>query len=133
MREATCKYNVSFSNIYTWRYAYIHICLHCVVQSLSHVRLFCDPIDCSTPGFPVLYHVIPYLYMLSDFKKSLAQVTSVHDTLNRTIYITFYMSRIVDTSSLWIFLSRVYFSVLITLSLLSELSSQSQNSLWSLN
>ena len=23
------------------------------VQSLSRVRLFCDPMDCSTPGFPV--------------------------------------------------------------------------------
>ena len=27
-----------------------------VVQSLSHVR-FCDPMDCSTPGFPVLHHL----------------------------------------------------------------------------
>ena len=27
-----------------------------VVQSLSHVRL-CDPMDCSTPGLPVLHHL----------------------------------------------------------------------------
>ena len=27
-----------------------------VVQSLSHVWL-CDPMDCSTPGFPVLHHL----------------------------------------------------------------------------
>ena len=26
------------------------------VQSLSHVQLFATPLDCSTPGFPVLYH-----------------------------------------------------------------------------
>ena len=26
------------------------------VQSLSHVQLFTTPLDCSTPGFPVLYH-----------------------------------------------------------------------------
>ena len=28
-----------------------------VVQSLSHVQL-CDPMDCSTLGFPVLYHLL---------------------------------------------------------------------------
>ena len=28
-----------------------------VVQSLSHIRL-CEPMDCSTPGFPV-YHYLP--------------------------------------------------------------------------
>ena len=28
-----------------------------VVQSLSHVRV-CDPRDCSTPGFPVLHHLL---------------------------------------------------------------------------
>ena len=27
------------------------------VWSLSHVRL-CDPVDCSTPGFPVLHHLL---------------------------------------------------------------------------
>ena len=27
-----------------------------VVQSLSHVQ-FCHPMDCSTPGFPVLHHL----------------------------------------------------------------------------
>ena len=30
------------------------------VQSLSHVRLFATPMDCSTPGFPV-HHQIPEL------------------------------------------------------------------------
>ena len=28
-----------------------------VVQSLSCVWLFCNPMDCSTPGFPVLHHL----------------------------------------------------------------------------
>ena len=28
------------------------------VQSLSRVRLFCDPMDCSTPDFPVHHHVL---------------------------------------------------------------------------
>ena len=28
----------------------------CVVQSLSRVQL-CDPMDCSTPGFPVLHYL----------------------------------------------------------------------------
>ena len=27
------------------------------VQSLSHVQLFATPMDCSTPGFPVLHHL----------------------------------------------------------------------------
>ena len=27
------------------------------VQRLSSVLLFCDPMDCSTPGIPVLYHL----------------------------------------------------------------------------
>ena len=27
-------------------------------QSLSHVRLFATPMDCSTPGFPVLHHLL---------------------------------------------------------------------------
>jgi len=27
-----------------------------VVQLVSHVRL-CDPMDCSTPGFPVFHHL----------------------------------------------------------------------------
>ena len=37
---------------------YIYIMCVCVVvvQSLSHVR-FCDPMDCRTPGFPVLHHL----------------------------------------------------------------------------
>ena len=30
-----------------------------VVQSLSCVRL-CDPTDCSTPGFPVLHHLLDW-------------------------------------------------------------------------
>ena len=29
------------------------------VQSLSHVQL-CDPMDCSTPGFPVLHHLLEF-------------------------------------------------------------------------
>ena len=29
---------------------------NCLVQLLSHVRL-CDPVDCSTPGFPVLHQL----------------------------------------------------------------------------
>ena len=28
-----------------------------VVQSLNRVRLFWDPMDCSTPGFPVLHYL----------------------------------------------------------------------------
>ena len=31
-----------------------------VVQSLSPVQTLCDPVDCSTPGFPVL-HQLPEL------------------------------------------------------------------------
>ena len=29
-----------------------------VVQLVRQVRLFCDPMDCSTPGFPVLHHLL---------------------------------------------------------------------------
>ena len=28
-----------------------------VVQSLSRTQLFVTPVDCSTPGFPVLHHL----------------------------------------------------------------------------
>ena len=30
-----------------------------VVQSLSHVQL-CDPMSCSTPGFPVLHYLLEF-------------------------------------------------------------------------
>ena len=39
-----------------------NICLNklsCVVQLLSHV-LLCDPVDCSTPGFPVHHHLLEF-------------------------------------------------------------------------
>ena len=32
--------------------------MYVVVQLLSHVQLFCNPMDCSTPGFPVLQHLL---------------------------------------------------------------------------
>ena len=31
-----------------------------VVQSLHHVRLFVTPMDCSTPGFPVLHYLLEF-------------------------------------------------------------------------
>ena len=31
-----------------------------VVQSLSHALTLCDPVDCSTPGFPVLLYVLKF-------------------------------------------------------------------------
>ena len=31
-----------------------------VVQSLSHVRLFATPMDCSTRGFPALHHLLEW-------------------------------------------------------------------------
>ena len=36
--------------------------IECVVvfQSLSHVQLFVTPIDCSTPGSPVLHHLLEF-------------------------------------------------------------------------
>ena len=40
------------------------------IQSLSHVRLFCDPMDCSTPGFPVHHQLLElaqiHVYWVSD-------------------------------------------------------------------
>ena len=30
-----------------------------IVQLLSYVRL-CDPMDCSTPSFPVLHHLLEF-------------------------------------------------------------------------
>ena len=32
----------------------------CSAQSLSCVRLFCDPMDCSTPGFPVHHQLLEF-------------------------------------------------------------------------
>ena len=38
------------------RLGFGHSSIYClVVQSLSRVRLFETPMDCSTPGFPVLH------------------------------------------------------------------------------
>ena len=34
-----------------------YLLIRIVVQLLSHVWLFCDPMDCSTLGFPVLHHL----------------------------------------------------------------------------
>ena len=31
-----------------------------VVQSLHHVRLFATPMDCSTPGFPVIHYLLKF-------------------------------------------------------------------------
>ena len=31
--------------------------VYVVVQSLSHAQLFCSPMDCSMPGFPVLHYL----------------------------------------------------------------------------
>ena len=36
-----------------------------VVQSLSRVLTLCDPIDCSTQGFPVLHHLQGLLKFMS--------------------------------------------------------------------
>ena len=30
------------------------------VQSLSHVKLFATPMDCSTPGFPVFHYLMEF-------------------------------------------------------------------------
>ena len=39
--------------------SFVGLCVYAVVvQSLSHVRLFCDPMDYSTAGFPV-HHQLP--------------------------------------------------------------------------
>ena len=39
--------------------AFICNCLHVVVQSLSYTQL-CDPMDCSTPSFPVLHYLLEF-------------------------------------------------------------------------
>ena len=38
---------------------YWHIRVFAIVQSLSHVGL-CDPMNCSTPGFPVLHYLLEF-------------------------------------------------------------------------
>ena len=34
--------------------------MHITVQSLSHIRVFETPMDCSTPGFHVLHHLLEF-------------------------------------------------------------------------
>ena len=36
-----------------------------IVQSLSHVRLFANPMDCSTLGFPVLHYLLEFTQLMS--------------------------------------------------------------------
>ena len=43
-----------------------------VVQSLSRVRL-CDPMDCSTPGFPVLHHLLELAQTLAHWVRDAIQ------------------------------------------------------------
>ena len=42
-----------------WGAIKLHIHLPSVVQLPSPVRL-CDPMDCSTPGFPILHHLLEF-------------------------------------------------------------------------
>ena len=50
-------------------YKYIHMCCGGVVQLLSRLTL-CDPMNCSTPGFPVLHYLLEfaqtYVHWVSD-------------------------------------------------------------------
>ena len=36
-------------------------CKFVASQSLSHVRLFVTPMDCNTPGFPVLHYLLEFV------------------------------------------------------------------------
>ena len=55
-----CRCIVSITRLHLrvrmWTQAYFLWSLYIVVWSLGSVRL-CDPINCSTPGFPVLHHL----------------------------------------------------------------------------
>ena len=45
-------------------------------QLLSHVQLFCDPMDCSTPSFPALQHLPEHVQ---------THVHSVSDAINHLV------------------------------------------------
>ena len=45
-----------FLRVYTFHCEMSHCEIFAVVQSLSHVQL-CNPMDCSTPGFPLFHYV----------------------------------------------------------------------------
>ena len=62
VNQRCCNHLVpSLFQVYKYLLNSDYICLICkivdiVVQPLSHVWL-CDPMDCSMPGFPVLYYL----------------------------------------------------------------------------
>ena len=47
---------INYWKVYYWKYPNIYIAVG-VFQVLICVQLFSDPMDCSTPGFPVLHHL----------------------------------------------------------------------------
>ena len=51
---STCPFSTSVSLFLLWNWVHLY---HFAVQLLSHVYLFVTPMECSTPGFLVLYHL----------------------------------------------------------------------------
>ena len=51
---------LTWIGVYIYTYIYIYICTVYInsVQSLICVQLFCNPMDCSTPGFPVDHQLL---------------------------------------------------------------------------
>ena len=38
----------------------IYVCVYCCCSVTQSCPTLCDPIDCSTPGFPVLHHFLEF-------------------------------------------------------------------------
>ena len=49
---------------FLWFAIYIEVCcftqLHCCCSVTKWCQTLCDPMDCSTPGFPVLHHLLEF-------------------------------------------------------------------------
>ena len=58
-KHLLCSGNPSRTKIHFFNEGFLIAQNFLAVQSLSHVWL-CDPIDCSTPGFPVLNHLLEF-------------------------------------------------------------------------
>ena len=64
-RQYTCIYVYTYvTDQYTYTHIYTHICIsiylyHCCSVAKSYTTL-CNPMDCRTPGFPVLHCLLEF-------------------------------------------------------------------------
>ena len=52
------KIRLKFKKVGKTTMSFMHDLSQILYDYTVHVQLFCDPVDCSMPSFPVLYHLL---------------------------------------------------------------------------